>query len=84
VIVVDDGLATGATMIAALHSLRERQPARLVCAVPVAPPETLARVRALADAVVCLHSPADFRAVGQYYRDFAQVEDEEVLALLSD
>ena len=84
VIVVDDGLATGATMIAALHSLRERRPARLVCAVPVAPPETLARVRALADAVVCLHSPADFRAVGQYYRDFAQVEDEEVLALLSD
>ena len=84
VIVVDDGLATGATMIAALHSLRERQPARLICAVPVAPPETLVRVRALADEVVCLHSPADFRAVGQYYRDFAQVEDEEVLALLSD
>lgn len=84
VIVVDDGLATGATMIAALHSLRERQPLRLVCAVPVAPPETLARVQALADAVVCLLSPADFRAVGQYYRDFAQVEDEEVLALLSD
>lgn len=84
VIVVDDGLATGATMIAALHSLRERAPARLVCAVPVAPPDTLARVRALADEVVCLHSPPDFRAVGQYYRDFAPVEDEEVLALLGD
>lgn len=84
VIVVDDGLATGATMIAALHSLRERQPARLICAVPVAPPETLARVRALADETVCLHSPPGFRAVGQYYRDFAQVEDEAVLALLSD
>ena len=84
VIVVDDGLATGATMMAALHGLRQQQPARLICAVPVAPPETLARVRELADEVVCLETPARFQAVGQFYRDFPQVEDEEVIALLKD
>ncbi|MEY5100731.1 MAG: hypothetical protein RJA36_3450 [Pseudomonadota bacterium] len=82
VIVVDDGLATGATMIAALHSLRHRKPARLVCAVPVAAPDSLERVRPLADEVVCLLTPEGFLAVGQFYRVFDQVEDEEVIALL--
>jgi len=82
VIVVDDGLATGATMIAALHGLRQQKPARLVCAVPVAPPETVEKVRELADEVVCLQTPEFFQAVGQFYRDFPQVEDEEVIALL--
>ena len=82
VIVVDDGLATGATMISALHALRTRKPARLVCAVPVAPPDTLARIRAYADEVVCLHAPQDFRAVGQFYHAFPQVEDAEVEAAL--
>lgn len=82
VIVVDDGLATGATMISALHALRTRKPARLVCAVPVAPPDTLARIRAYADEVVCLHAPQDFRAVGQFYDAFPQVEDAEVEAAL--
>lgn len=82
VIVVDDGLATGATMVAALHGLRQRHPARLVCAVPVSSPEALAMVRPLADEVLCLQAPPDFRAVGQFYRDFAQVEDDEVIALL--
>lgn len=84
VIVVDDGLATGATMVAALHGLRARHPARLVCAVPVASREALALVRPLADEVVCLEAPPDFAAVGQFYRDFAQVEDGEVVRLLSD
>lgn len=83
VIVVDDGLATGATMLAALHGLRQRHPARLVCAVPVASPEALARVAALADEVLCLQAPAGFAAVGQYYRRFPQVEDAEVVALLA-
>ena len=83
VIVVDDGLATGSTMIAALHALRTRNPARLVCAVPVAPPETLARVRPLADEVVCLLAPRSFSAVGQFYRRFEQVSDEEVIAALN-
>lgn len=82
VIVIDDGLATGATMIAALHGLRQQQPARLVCAVPVAPPDTLAKMRELADEVVCLQAPEFFQAVGQFYRHFPQVEDEEVIALL--
>jgi putative phosphoribosyl transferase len=82
VIVVDDGLATGATMIAALHSVRAKQPARLVCAVPVAAADSLERVREYADEVVCLGAPQDFYAVGQFYRDFRQVEDDEVIALL--
>jgi putative phosphoribosyl transferase len=83
VIVVDDGLATGATMIAALHALRARHPARLVCAVPVAPPDTLARIAPLADEVVCLQTPLHFQAVGQFYRDFPQVEDAQVSAILA-
>jgi len=81
-IVVDDGLATGSTMIAALHGLRARAPARIVCAVPVASAESLARVRPLADEVVCLSAPPSFGAVGQFYRDFGQVSDEEVAATL--
>jgi predicted phosphoribosyltransferase len=84
VIVVDDGLATGATMIAALHAARARQPQRLVCAVPVAAPESLAAVRPHADEVVCLDAPPYFHAVGQFYRDFRQVGDEEVVALLAE
>jgi predicted phosphoribosyltransferase len=82
VIVVDDGLATGATMISALHALRAQKPARLVCAVPVAPPDTLDKIRPYADEVVCLAAPADFRAVGQFYADFPQIEDAEVEAIL--
>ena len=82
VIVVDDGLATGATMIAALHGLRQQKPAKLICAVPVAPPETVEKVRPLADEVVCLETPEWFQAVGQFYREFDQVEDEEVITLL--
>ncbi|MDD2926810.1 phosphoribosyltransferase family protein [Rhodoferax sp.] len=83
VIVVDDGLATGATMIAALHGLRAHKPRRLVCAVPVSPPDTLAKVADMADEVVCLETPVYFRAVGQFYADFVQVEDEEVIHLLA-
>ncbi|MEZ5646004.1 MAG: phosphoribosyltransferase family protein [Burkholderiaceae bacterium] len=82
VVVVDDGLATGATMTAALHSLRQQGPARLVCAVPVASAEALALVRPLADAVVCLLVPERFQSVGQFYRAFPQVSDEAVEALL--
>jgi putative phosphoribosyl transferase len=82
VIVIDDGLATGATMISALHGLRASRPAKLICAVPVSPPETLVKVGELADEVVCLEAPTFFQAVGQFYRDFPQVEDDEVIALL--
>lgn len=82
VIVVDDGLATGATMRAALHAVRARGPVRLVCAVPVASPEALALVEADADEVVCLATPPHLGSVGGWYRDFRQVEDDEVEALL--
>lgn len=82
VIVIDDGLATGATMISALHGLRSRNPARLICAIPVSPPETLRKIQLLADQVVCLDTPDNFRAVGQFYVNFPQVEDEEVIKVL--
>lgn len=82
VIVVDDGLATGATMTAALHGLRQRHPLKLVCAVPVSSPEALENIRPMADEVVCLHAPDAFGSVGQWYRHFPQVEDEQVIALL--
>lgn len=82
VVVVDDGSATGATMAAALATLRQRQPARLIAALGVAPPDTLARLDELADEVVCLEAPAYFRAVGQYFANFGQVSDDEVVRLL--
>ena len=82
VIVVDDGLATGATMMAALHAVRAKNPARLVCAVPVASPDSLEKIKPYADEVVCLDAPWGFHAVGQFYRSFPQVEDDEVLAIL--
>jgi predicted phosphoribosyltransferase len=82
VIVVDDGLATGWTMIAALDALRAQKPERLICAVPVAPPDTAARVQSHCDELICLETPEEFYAVGQFYRDFAQVDDNEVIAAL--
>jgi predicted phosphoribosyltransferase len=82
VIVVDDGLATGASMKAALHAIRERHPKRLVCAVPVSAPDSLEAIRPLADDLVCLYAPPGFRAVGAYYDAFPQVEDDEVRAAL--
>ena len=83
VIVVDDGIATGATMIAALHATRARAPAELVCAVPVAPLDSLESVKPLADKVVCLLPLVHMGSVGRYYRDFRQVDDEEVIRILS-
>lgn len=82
VIVVDDGVATGTTMRAALRGLRQRQPARVVLALPVGPPDTVAALRAEADEVVCLRQPVPFRAIGLHYRDFHQLDDEEVVAAL--
>lgn len=81
-IVVDDGIATGATVRAALRAVRRAGPSRLVLAVPVAAAEVLARLAADADRIVCLHAPQDLLAVGQFYRNFRQVEDEEVVAML--
>jgi putative phosphoribosyl transferase len=83
VVVVDDGIATGATMVAALRAVRALRAARVVAAIPVAPPESLVRLAREADEVVCLTSPPYFQAVGQFYGDFTQVTDAEVVALLA-
>ncbi len=82
VIVVDDGVATGATTRAALHSIRARNPKKLVLAVPVAPPDTLALLEKEVDEALCLETPADFGAIGCYYADFRQITDEEVIRVL--
>ncbi len=81
-IVVDDGIATGATTRAALQAIRMRNPKKLVLAVPVAPSETIAALRRNADDVICLEDHEFFGAIGFYYRDFSQVSDEEVIKLL--
>lgn len=81
-IVVDDGLATGATMIVALHALRARYPAKLICAGPVAPVETIEEVSRHCDEMVRLETPQNFYAVGQFYLRFDQVSDAEVVAAL--
>lgn len=82
VIVVDDGLATGATMRAALAEVRDRHPARLICAVPVASAEAASRIRERCDEVICLAIETDFQGVGQFYRDFSQVSDDTAVSLL--
>jgi predicted phosphoribosyltransferase len=82
VILVDDGLATGATMRAAVIALRQEGPARVVVAVPVAAPETCEAFREIADDIVCAMTPERFRAVGLWYSDFSQTTDEEVHELL--
>ncbi len=82
VIVVDDGVATGSTMLAALNLLRRSKPKWLVAAMAVAPPAAVERIAEAADDVVCLHTPEDFRAVGEFFDDFAPVTDEEVLKTL--
>jgi predicted phosphoribosyltransferase len=82
VIIVDDGIATGATTLAAIRALRKREPKELVLAVPVAPFDTLQRLHSEVDAIVCLDTPSDFGAIGYYYRDFRQVSDDEVIAIL--
>ncbi|MDE2574155.1 MAG: phosphoribosyltransferase [Rhodospirillales bacterium] len=82
-IVIDDGIATGATMRAALAAMRQRGPAWLVLAVPVAPPDSIAQLRHEVDEVVCLDQPEHFQAVGTYYENFPQLDDEEVVSLLN-
>lgn len=84
VIVIDDGVATGATMRAALRSVRAQEPSRLVLAVPVAPTDTLRELRTEVDEIVCLEDYRSFGAIGAYYADFSQVSDEQVAAILAD
>lgn len=82
VVLTDDGLATGATMEAAIIALRRQQPSRIVVAVPVGAAETCKRLRRLADELVCVTTPEPFNAVGQWYEDFSQTDDDEVRRLL--
>ncbi|WP_250460530.1 phosphoribosyltransferase [Microbulbifer litoralis] len=84
VILVDDGIATGATMAAAARAVREQGPAELVLAVPVAPPSTLHRFRGLADRIECLMTPESFWAIGAWYRDFSQLSDEQVIDMMRE
>jgi predicted phosphoribosyltransferase len=81
-IIVDDGLATGSTMAAALRAVRQRKPLKLVAAVPVAAEDSLELIAPLADEVVCLAAPMNFMSVSRHYRAFPQIEEEEVLRLL--
>lgn len=83
VIVVDDGIATGASIKAALYALKQKGVKKIILAVPVAPPETLKSLAKAVDETICLYTPAVFMAVGQFYRKFDQTSDEEVIKLLS-
>lgn len=83
-VVVDDGLATGATARVVLQSLRKKEPKRLVLAVPVAPADTLAALSAIADEIVCLAQPSPFHAIGVHYRRFGQLDDDDVISLLKE
>jgi putative phosphoribosyl transferase len=83
VIVVDDGMATGSSMLAAIQVLRSQQPAKIIVAVPVAPPQARQEIEALAHEFVCLRVSEYFPAVGSFYRDFSQVDDEQVCRLLA-
>jgi putative phosphoribosyl transferase len=84
VILVDDGIATGATMRAAIEALRRQLPSKIVVAVPVAPPDTVSRLRGEADEVICLEAPEMFMAIGQFYVEFSQLSDEAVRELLAE
>jgi putative phosphoribosyl transferase len=82
VLLVDDGIATGASVYAAINALRQMKPAELIVAVPVAPASTCAWLRSSVDRLVCLYAPQDFYAVGQFFESFSQLEDEEIIDLL--
>ena len=81
-IIIDDGIATGATTLAAIQAVRSRKPKELVLAVPVAPLDTVKKLHSEVDAIVCLDTPEELGAIGYFYRDFHQIGDEEVIATL--
>jgi predicted phosphoribosyltransferase len=83
VVIVDDGIATGSSMLAAIRSVRARKPRKLIVAIGVAPRQSLAQIEDEADEVVCLYAPAEFYAVGQFFEDFSEVTDDMVVTALS-
>jgi len=83
VVIVDDGIATGSSMLAAIRSIRARKPRKLVAAIGVAPSQSLASIEAEADEVLCLYAPAHFYSVGQFFEDFSEVTDDMVVTALS-
>jgi predicted phosphoribosyltransferase len=83
VVIVDDGIATGSSMLAAIRSVRARKPQKLVVAIGVAPAQSLAAIQAEADELVCLYAPMDFYAVGQFFEDFSEVTDDMVVTALT-
>jgi predicted phosphoribosyltransferase len=84
IILVDDGIATGATMHLAVDLLRKGKPKKIVAAIPIAPPETVEKFKEIADEVICIEQPVFFMAVGQGYRNFTQTQDEEVQSILKN
>jgi putative phosphoribosyl transferase len=84
IVIIDDGLATGATMTMAIRICKQGNPKSIVCAVPVAPPDTVRKLQSLADQVVCLQQPRFFHAIGEFYEDFNQVENDEARRLLEE
>jgi len=84
VIIVDDGVATGNTMLAAIESVKRKKPAKIILAIGVAPPETVRRLSSAVDQVVCLDTPEPFYAIGEFYERFEQVEDDEVKNALKE
>ena len=84
VLVVDDGIATGNTIIAAIKMIRNQNPKKIVVAVPVSPPETARKIKSQVDDFICLYTPSKFGGVGQFYDDFSEVGDEEVIRLLKE
>lgn len=84
VLIVDDGIATGSTVYAAIHALRRKKPKRIVVAVPVAPADTVKKLGKEADEVICLDTPYPFYAIGAFYEDFSQLTDEDVIGILQE
>ncbi len=82
IIIIDDGLATGATLTMATQIIKKQSPKEVIVAIPVAPPDTVRKLEKIVGKILCLHQPSDFRAIGRFYKDFAQVEDDEAKRLL--
>jgi predicted phosphoribosyltransferase len=84
IILVDDGVATGNTLIASIHTIKKRKPKKIVVAIPVSPKNTAIQLEELVDEFICLQIPSNFHSVGQFYDDFTQVSNEKVIELLKE